>query len=114
MTWKLILDHGKKVFKQSFKNLKINCSQYFTKIFDGSFERNQVQHNFNKAREDKWTTSKAIKNMVELLEKYCNSTPNGHCPCFVLPKFVEVKRSFPMFYRCEQKCEKNICNSEQH
>ena len=141
-----------KVFKESFRNLKKHCSQYFSKSFGGSLEGNQVQKIFNEAREDKWTILEAIEDKVELVEKYkeaikclsevdrklkqendnmtdeevkeikecCekwghiwpkyfknrNITPKGHWLCFVVPKFVEVNRTFHMFYRCEQACEK--------
>ena len=33
-------------------------------------------------------------------------TPKGHWLIFVLPKFIEKNRTFHMYYRCEQACEK--------
>ena len=141
-----------KIFKQSFKRLKINCSQYFAKSFGGSLEGNQVQKIFSEAKDDKWTILETIEDKPKLVEKNkeaikclaevdlklkkendsmtdeevkdikqsCekwghvwpkyfqnrNITPKGHWLCFVVPKFVEVNRTFHMFYRCEQACEK--------
>ena len=33
-------------------------------------------------------------------------TTKGYWLCLVVSKFVEVNRTFHMFYRCEQTCEK--------
>ena len=35
-----------------------------------------------------------------------NITPKGHWLIFVIPKFIERNRTFHMYYRCEQACEK--------
>ena len=35
-----------------------------------------------------------------------NITPKGHWLIFVIPKFIKRNRTFHMYYRCEQGCEK--------
>ena len=41
---------------------------------------------------------------------YCNLTPKGHALRFVIPKLLEVRKSFYMFYKMEEGGESNMLN----